>query len=96
MGIFLSLLSNNSLSSLAQQIVKPIRIITGLGLFVAFISFIAVIWFAVGAIIGNTVPGWASTTCIIAMLGGIQLIGMLATAGWTAVTVTITFLLFCY
>jgi len=56
--------------------VKPIRIITGMGLFVAFISFIAVIWFAVGAIIGNTIPGWASTTCIIAMLGGIQLIAI--------------------
>lgn len=56
--------------------VKPIRIITGLGILVAIISFLAVIWFAIGAVCGNTVPGWASTTCIIAFLGGIQLIAI--------------------
>ena len=53
--------------------VKPIRIITVMGLIVAVISFIAVLWSAIGSILGNTVPGWASTTCIIAFLGGIQL-----------------------
>lgn len=56
--------------------VKPIRIITGLGMAVAFISFIAVIWFIIGACNGTTVPGWASTTCIITFLGGIQLIAI--------------------
>lgn len=53
--------------------VKPIRIITVMGLIVAVISFLAVLWSAIGSLLGNTVQGWASMTCIIAFLGGIQL-----------------------
>ena len=56
--------------------VKPIRLITGMGIGVALISFLAVIWFFIGAMTGKTVQGWASTTCIIAFLGGIQLIAI--------------------
>lgn len=56
--------------------VKPIRLITGMGIGVAIISFMAVIWFFVGAIMGKTVPGWASTTCIITFIGGIQMVAI--------------------
>lgn len=54
--------------------VKPLHIITGLGCFIALLSFIGVIWSLVVALCGNSVPGWASMTCIICMLGGVQLI----------------------
>ena len=54
--------------------VKPLHIITGLGCFIAILSFIGVIWSVVVALCGNSVPGWASMTCIICMLGGVQLI----------------------
>ncbi len=54
--------------------VKPIRMITVLGIVVAIISFIASLWSVVSAFTGNTVPGWASMTCIVTLLGGIQLI----------------------
>lgn len=56
--------------------IRPIRIITSLGVVVAIASFILVIWSIVRELTGGTVPGWASMTCIIAFLGGVQLICM--------------------
>ena len=54
--------------------VKPIRMITSFGIFISFISFIGAIWAVISQLIGATVTGWASMTCIICFLGGIQLI----------------------
>ncbi len=54
--------------------IQPLRIITGLGCGIAFLSFIGVLWSLIVAIAGNTVPGWASMTCIICFIGGVQLI----------------------
>ncbi len=56
--------------------VKPLRLITSFGVFVALLSFIGVIWAIVTAICGNTVAGWASTTCIVCFVGGVELICM--------------------
>ena len=56
--------------------IKPIKMIFGMGVFVAFISFIGIIWAVVEAILGKTVMGWASTTCIICFLSGVQLISV--------------------
>lgn len=56
--------------------VKPLRMIMSFGLTVALISFIGVIWAIVAAICGDTVAGWASTTCIVCFVGGVQLICM--------------------
>ncbi|MCQ2446219.1 MAG: glycosyltransferase family 2 protein [Clostridia bacterium] len=56
--------------------VKPIRIITGFGLFVAAISLIGIIWSVIVALSGNAVSGWASTVSIICFLGGIQLLSL--------------------
>ncbi len=53
--------------------VKPLHIITGLGCFIAALSFIGVLWSVIVALCGNSVPGWASMTCIICLLGGVQL-----------------------
>lgn len=54
--------------------VKPLRMITGFGVFVAFVSFIGVLWAIIAAILGKTVSGWASMTCIICFVSGVQLI----------------------
>ena len=54
--------------------VKPLRLITGFGVFVAIVSFVGVIWAAVSALMGNTVAGWASMTCIVCFVSGVQLI----------------------
>lgn len=56
--------------------IKPIKMIIGMGVIVAFISFIGIIWAVVVAILGKTVMGWASTTCIICFLSGVQLISV--------------------
>ena len=54
--------------------VKPLHLITGFGVFVAFLSFVGVIWALVAALCGKTVAGWASTTCIVCFVSGVQLI----------------------
>ena len=54
--------------------VKPLRMITGFGVFVAMISFLGVIWAVVTALMGNAVSGWASMTSIICFVSGVQLI----------------------
>lgn len=56
--------------------IKPIKLIIGIGVIVAFISFIGIIWAIVEAFLGKTVLGWASTTCIICFLSGVQLISI--------------------
>lgn len=56
--------------------VKPIRLITGFGALVSLLSFIGVIWAIVGALLGSTVAGWASTTCIVCFMGGIQMLSL--------------------
>ena len=54
--------------------VKPLRMITGFGAAVALISFIGVLWALITAIAGKAVAGWASMTCIICFVSGVQLI----------------------
>lgn len=54
--------------------VKPIRIITSLGLIIACLSFIGVIWALVSSFSGVTVDGWTSMVCIICFMSGVQLL----------------------
>lgn len=54
--------------------IKPIRIITALGMVIAGLSFLGVIWSIVMRFMGNVVAGWSSMTCIICLIGGVQLI----------------------
>ena len=54
--------------------IKPIRLITGLGIGVSILSFIGVIWAVIAQLTGHTITGWASTVCIVCFIGGVQLI----------------------
>ena len=54
--------------------VRPIHLITGMGCFIAFLSFVGVIWSVIVSFMGKAVAGWSSMTCIICFIGGIQLI----------------------
>ena len=56
--------------------VKPLRLITGFGVLVALISFIGCLWALITAVCGKAVPGWASTTCIVCFVSGVQLISL--------------------
>ena len=53
---------------------KPIRLITGSGIFVSLISFIGVIWAIIEAAMGSVVAGWASIVCIVCFMSGVQLV----------------------
>ena len=66
-------LAVNGITSLS---VKPIRIITGLGLVVSVVSFVGVVWALVSAMLGHTIAGWTSTVVIICFMGGIQLLSL--------------------
>lgn len=56
--------------------VKPLKMITGFGVLVAFVSFIGVIWAIITALCGRSVAGWASMTCIVCFVSGVQLISL--------------------
>ena len=56
--------------------VKPLRLITGFGIFVAIISFIGCLWALITALCGKAVAGWASMTCIVCFVSGVQLISL--------------------
>lgn len=54
--------------------IKPLRFITLVGMFVSIISFLGALWAIIAHVLNKTVAGWASMTCIICLLGGIQLV----------------------
>ena len=54
--------------------IKPLQMIIMLGIFVSVASFAGVIWAVVSHLTGRTVAGWASMTCTVCFLGGVQLI----------------------
>lgn len=66
-------LAGDGITSLS---VKPLRLIMSFGIIVALLSFVGVIWALVSALSGHSVAGWASTTCIICFVSGVQLICM--------------------
>lgn len=63
-----------ALDGITSLSVKPLRMISSLGIIWAIISFIGVIWAVVTQFLGQTVSGWASTVSIICFIGAIQLI----------------------
>lgn len=56
--------------------VKPIRMITGMGVFVSFVSLVLLIYSIVQHFMGNTNSGWSSLMVAICFLGGVQLISL--------------------
>ena len=56
--------------------VKPIRLITGLGFFVFFISIIMLIYILVRYFTGHTVLGWASVIISVWAIGGLLLLSI--------------------
>ena len=65
-----------ALDGITSLSVKPIRIITLFGCFVALLSFVGILWSVIVQITGKSVAGWASITSILCFLGGVQLISL--------------------
>ena len=53
---------------------KPIRMITGLGVGVSLLGVIGVIWAIIAYLHGNVVAGWASIICISCFIGGVNML----------------------
>jgi len=54
--------------------VKPLRMISAVGIFIALFSIIGLIWAIVSKILGFTVAGWASLVAAICLLSAVQLV----------------------
>ena len=54
--------------------IKPIRIISSLGLLIAFCSIIALLYALISKLCGAAVSGWTAIVVSIWLLGGIQLL----------------------
>lgn len=72
----LSKMINLAIDGITSLSIKPLRMITVLGMLVACISFLGVLWSVLLALCGETVAGWASMTCIICFVSGVQLVGI--------------------
>ena len=67
---------NLAINGITSLSIKPITVITTVGMIASLIGFIGIIWAIVGFFAHNTVTGWASTTVIILFMGGIQMMSL--------------------
>jgi hypothetical protein len=65
-----------AIDGITSMSIKPIQMISGLGMITALISLIGIIWSVVRQLTGHTVTGWASIIAVISLLSGIQLISL--------------------
>lgn len=56
--------------------IKPIRMITGLGISISGVSFLLILYTLISYFSGDVVPGWSSSLIAICLIGGIQLISL--------------------
>ena len=56
--------------------IKPIRMITGLGVGISAVAFLLIVYALISYFTGNVVSGWASSLIATCFLGGIQLISL--------------------
>ena len=56
--------------------VKPLNIIITIGLIIAVISFIGIIWAIITHATGNSAWGWSSIICVVCFLSGVQLLSL--------------------
>jgi len=55
---------------------KPIKIISGLGVFIFFTSFIVLIYSLIRHFTGATIPGWTTTVLSVWAIGGLTMISL--------------------
>ena len=65
-----------ALEGITSLSVKPLRLITGLGFLVFAISLLMIVYNVVRWATGATVPGWASLSCSVWLMGGLILLGL--------------------
>lgn len=66
-------LAINGITSLS---IKPIRIISILGMLVSLISFVMLVWVLITFIMGKSIAGWTSTNVLLCLFSGVQLLSI--------------------
>ena len=56
--------------------IKPIRFITGMGMFFSLVSLVLIVYVLISFFHEKTVPGWSSSLISVCLIGGIQLISL--------------------
>lgn len=56
--------------------IKPLRLISAIGIIMTLISILMVIWAIIDRFIGSTVEGWSSIMCSLWFIGGLQLLSL--------------------
>ncbi len=65
-----------ALDGITSLSIRPIRIITALGIVVSGISVFCVVWAFLTALSGKSVTGWASMLCLFGFTSGVQLMAL--------------------
>lgn len=65
-----------ALDGITSLSVKPMRIIMGFGALFFLVGIALAIWAIITVATGNAVAGWASTICLISVIGGLQLLAL--------------------
>jgi glycosyltransferase involved in cell wall biosynthesis len=65
-----------ALDGITSLSIKPIRLITGMGFLLFFVSVILLIYYAIGYFLGKTIHGWATLVISIWGIGGLQLLAI--------------------
>lgn len=63
-----------ALDGITSFSIKPLRIISSLGIIISILSIAGLLYALISKIIGNAVPGWTAIIASIWLLGGIQLL----------------------
>lgn len=71
-----------ALDGITSFSVKPLKIISNLGILVSALSVLGLIYALVSYFTGNTVAGWTGIVCSIWLLGGIQLLCLGVVGGY--------------
>ena len=65
-----------ALDGVTSLSIKPIHMISVMGIVMSVVSFIGIIWVLCVTLAGANVPGWASTVAPIFLVGGLQLLAL--------------------
>lgn len=65
-----------ALNAITGLSVKPLRIISVMGVVVSFLSMAGILWTLFQYFFGTTVSGWTSILCVVCFLSGVQLVSL--------------------
>ncbi|HFI0306692.1 TPA: glycosyltransferase family 2 protein [Streptococcus suis] len=72
----LSKMLNLAFDGITSLSVRPIRFVTSLGISMAVISLLIIVWIFIRYFTGNTISGWASNATLLSLFCGVQLISL--------------------